>query len=159
MYFWGDSSEMEHQPRHGKGIAAGRCRRGLLLAALLATGCGQQGEPGIEPNGRVQLELLGKTYEVEVVCRDIAGEHFRFLSDATEAHDTNGDGLVVSGVQQGEQLMLVLVDQGRSYRANRLSSWEKTAAGATGSGMMLEDGTAAPYGVSFRLSCERADGG
>ena len=132
-------------------------RRVLLLTTLLATGCGQQAGTGIEPNGRVQVELLGRTYEVEVVCRDISGERFRFLSDATEAHDSNGDGLVVSGVQQGEQLMLILVDQGRSYRANRLSTWEKTPDGATGSGMMLEDGTAAPYGVSFRLSCERAD--
>ena len=76
-----------------------------------------------------------------------------FRSDETDTEDTNDDGLVVTGLQQGDRLVLTIIDGGTTFQAAGLTGWSRTATGATGGGMVLELSTGRNHQVTFTVTC------
>ena len=97
--------------------------------------------------------LGDKKFEVDVNCMYLDKDYFIFDSDARGGlNDTNGDGIIVSGNQDGKKLSLIIVDNGKSYSAGNITI-VKNENGATGSGtLFLQEGGEQPK-VSFSIVC------
>lgn len=138
----------------------------IVLAStlfLLLFGCGE-GEPvagasamkeaapsgGGSFSGRVGEQI----YNVEVACTGLDQDWFMFRSDRTDSTDSNGDGLIVSGMQNGDKFILTIVDQGVKYSAGKLAKFNKNANGAQGSGTLWQDGASSSFDAEFTVTCD-----
>jgi len=92
-------------------------------------------------------------YLVNVRCRDLEQDYFRFLSDRTDAADSNGDGVIISGMQDGGKFILTVVDNGVKLSTGRLENFTKNPNGATGSGTLHQDGSTASLEGHFTVVC------
>ena len=107
-----------------------------------------------EPDkGSFTAELNGKSYQVEVECSYFDQEYFKFQSDKTDITDDNGDGIIISGFQKGEKLVLTIVDQGATFSTANITEWTKQNNGITGSGVLFEDGSTQQFETSFTVKC------
>jgi hypothetical protein len=64
--------------------------------------------------GKFTATIKNKTYKVDVTCSSFNQDYFTFLSDKTDVTDTNGDGLIISGFQDGKKMILTIIDNGKS---------------------------------------------
>ncbi|MEO0571503.1 MAG: hypothetical protein AAF039_07330, partial [Bacteroidota bacterium] len=67
-----------------------------------------------------------------VNCSFFGEDYFYFKSDKLETTDTNGDGIVITGHQQDDKMILTLILDGKTYSAANLAVQKKefTAKGA-----------------------------
>lgn len=92
-----------------------------------------------------------KTYDVIVECAVVNETSFKFKSDHTEIFDSNGDGLVISGIQDKKVLSFSIIDGDKAYSINTISSWNNVDNFVSGKGTMLLVGTTKQFDVRFEL--------
>jgi len=92
---------------------------------------------------------------VNVTCSDLEQDYFRFLSDRTDAADSNGDGVIISGMQNGQKFVLTVINNGETFSTGRLENFKKNATGATGSGRLYQDNSTAYFETHFTVVCKR----
>lgn len=139
----------------------------ITLLALVLVACGTK-EPVPEKKvetqspltsssdslgGRFKATLGDAVYDVEVECMAIDHDYFSFLSDKNDVADSNGDGMVISGMQVGQNLILTIINQDNSWSAPSLAEWNKSSSGATGSGQLYLESDSSLHGVVFEVTC------
>jgi len=92
---------------------------------------------------------------VNVDCSDLEQDYFRFLSDRTDAADSNGDGVIISGMQNGEKFVLTVTNNGETFSTGRLENFKKNETGATGSGRLYQDNSTGYLETHFTVICKR----
>ena len=97
--------------------------------------------------------VAGNEYKVNVSCSYFDKDYFQFLSDKTDVTDTNGDGLIISGIEYSGKFNLTIIDNGKIFRIGNLSSFKKSDHIAEGSGQLFEEGTAVVHDVQFSVIC------
>lgn len=128
----------------------------LISAFLLLTACGNDAGNSSASNtdqGQFTGTVNDNNYEVAISCSFHGTDNFTFKSDNTDAADSNGDGLIISGFQNGDKLIFSLSDNGAGYSTPNLQTWNKTADGATGSGALFPEGGGAQANVNFTVDC------
>jgi len=138
----------------------------IILASaisLLLFGCGE-GESAAEASatkgaapgggGSFSGRVGDQTYKVEVACKGLDQDWFMFLSDRTDHTDSNGDGLNISGMQNGDKFTLTIVDQGVTYSTGKLTMFSKDANGAQGSGALYQDNSRNSFDAEFTVICD-----
>ncbi|MGD8580557.1 MAG: hypothetical protein PVI46_14590 [Lysobacterales bacterium] len=146
----------------------------ILFAAvgcLLLAGCGNGNEATATnadsdtpqaPASHTQASSHGKftgsvgdqTYEVDVDCFHLDKDWFTFLSDQDDVSDSNGDGQNISGMQNGDKFVFTVVDHGKTYSTGNLTSFSKSATGASGSGTLWLDGASGQFEAEFSVDCK-----
>ncbi|MGA9574274.1 MAG: hypothetical protein WBS20_10045 [Lysobacterales bacterium] len=94
-----------------------------------------------------------RAYLVNVECSNLEQDYFSFKSDPSDVNDTNGDGLIISGMQNGEKFVLTIVDNGETFSVGRLANFNKTPDGAEGSGTLFQDNSTASFASHFSVKC------
>jgi len=108
------------------------------------------------PSGGYFDGVLGDhAYLVNINCSDLDQDYFRFLSDRTDSADSNGDGVIISGMQNGEKFILTIVDNGVTFSTGRLENFKKNPKGATGSGTLYQANSNASSEGHFIVVCQR----
>lgn len=92
---------------------------------------------------------------VNVSCSDLEQDYFRFLSDRTDAADSDGDGVIISGMQNGQKFVLSVTNNGETFSTGRLENFMKNASGATGSGRLYQDNSTGYLETHFTVVCKR----
>jgi len=105
-----------------------------------------------ESSGMFSGSVAGKEYEVGVNCSDFDKDYFRFLSDRTDVSDTNGDGIIISGMENNGKLVLTVIDNGKTFSAGNVN-FTKGDNKAEGSGKLFEEGATLPHDVKFTVMC------
>ena len=122
---------------------------GLALAAL--------GECAAAADGTGQFtgKLGEQAIVVEVTCQYIDQDYFMFKSDRSDSADSNGDGLVISGMQNGEKMVFTVIDHGTTWSVGRLAVFSKDVSGnsAKGAGTLQEDGGSRSVETTFEVDC------
>jgi hypothetical protein len=95
-----------------------------------------------------------KAYSVNIRCGNFDEDYFQFFSDKDDITDSNGDGLIISGFQDGEKLNLTIVDHGKSYSSGNITGFTKGHCILTAKGILFKEGTAETINVSFFAKCE-----
>ena len=139
----------------------------ITLSALVLVACGAK-EPVPEKKGEMQPSLASSSdssggrfkatlgdavYDLEVGCTGLDQDYFSFLSDKNDVTDSNGDGLVISGMQIGKNLILTIINQDDSWSAPSLAEWKKSSSGATGSGQVYLKSDSSLHEVVFEVTC------
>lgn len=97
---------------------------------------------------------VGETdYELEVRCEHFDKDYFMFKSDLTDASDSNGDGIVISGFETRGKFVFTVIDDGKTYSTGRLATFSKGDNQAQGSGTVHEDGSNSSYDARFSVTC------
>jgi len=127
-----------------------------MAIGMTLTGCSQDDAdaPAATANPGTFTGTVGETdYKVEVRCEYFDQDYFTFMSDATDVSDTNGDGIIISGMQVGDKLVFTVTDNGKTYSVGRLASFSKGDNQAVGSGRVHEDGSTNSYDARFLVTC------
>lgn len=123
---------------------------GMLLGVLIFTSCGHN---RVE-RGLFKATMGEKEYEVDIGCTHLDEDYFKFRSDKTVHADSNGDGLIISGVQMNKRLILTLEDHGQKYSTQNMMQWKKDGIGASGTGVLYNDITATEsHKMTFEMTC------
>jgi hypothetical protein len=128
------------------------------VTALLLLGCHGEAAQGdsAEKTGASSFTatMAEQQYNVAVTCSYFDQDYFQFLSDKTDMTDSNGDGLIISGMQNGKKLVLTINDHGTSYSTGGLRDFTKKDSIATGSGILYAEGSSNTVNVQFTVVCE-----
>ncbi|HHH42519.1 MAG TPA: hypothetical protein ENK49_00125, partial [Gammaproteobacteria bacterium] len=102
---------------------------GMITLLLLACSKGE------EETGRSRTQafpgsftgtLTGKDftreYKVAVRCFEFDTDDFGFDSDEVNTVDSNGDGIIVTGMALGGKFIFSIKDQGREFSTSRLAN-------------------------------------
>ncbi len=109
---------------------------------------------GADYPGSFVGSLNGKKYEVKVGCRYLNEDYFIFRSDISDAEDSTGDGLVISGDQTKDALAISIGDEKKWFSTGTIKIWKKTDNGVKGSGDLWEKGgTGAIVPLTFEVDC------
>ena len=130
----------------------------VLVAGIVMAGCGkggnEDGGSGMEKAaGMFTGAVAGNEYRVEVNCSYIDKDYFQFKSDKTDITDTNGDGLIITGMETGGKFSLTINDNGKTFSVGNLANFSKGNNKAEGSGQLFEEGTSAAHDVRFSVVC------
>jgi hypothetical protein len=130
----------------------------LFVLCILLLGCGkgndESGSSNVqEKSGMFSGSVAGNEYKAEVNCSYFDKDYFQFKSDKTDITDTNGDGIVISGMETSGKFSLTLIDNGKTFSAGNLSYFTKADNKAEGSGKLFEEGTANTHDVQFSVIC------
>lgn len=106
-------------------------------------------------NGKAMFKQRGYN-KIEFPPIDVSysgynSDYFQFKSDEDEKTDTNGDGYVVYGVQNGDKFKLSIIDlkNGKSYDSGNKITHVKKEDFFLGSGLMDELNTHETINISF----------
>ena len=133
------------------------------IISLLLFGCGEgesaaevSATKGAAPSGGGSFNgrVGDQTYKVEVTCKGLDQDWFMFLSDRNDSTDSNGDGLNISGMQNGDNFILTIVDQGVTYSGGMHANFSKNANGAQGSGSLWQDNSRNSFDAEFTVTCD-----
>ena len=97
--------------------------------------------------------VAGNEYQVKVSCSYFDKDYFQFLSDKTDASDSYGDGLVISGMENKGKFILTIIDNGKTFSSGNLSNFIKGENNAEGSGKLFEEGMAGTHDFQFSVNC------
>ena len=133
-----------------------------MTGCLLLAGCeqdnGMQEAPASHAAAASQGSFTGtvggQEYEVTVDCFHLDKDWFTFLSDRDDVTDSNGDGLNISGMQNGDRFVLTVIDHGEKHSTGKLASFTKSATGAQGAGSLTLDGSPQTLEAYFSVSCK-----
>lgn len=104
-------------------------------------------------SGNFKATLGDTTYDISVKCLYLNEDYFIFDSDARGGtEDTNGDGIIVSGNQDGKKLSLIIVDNGKSYSAGNISI-SKSNNIASGTGTLFLQSGSEQSKVTYKVTC------
>jgi len=97
-----------------------------------------------------------KSYNVTIRCRWFEEDYFQFYSDKDDITDSNEDGLIISGFQNGKKLSLTIVDNGKSLSTANITEFEKAEALSVmkGNGVLFKEGRAQTQTVVVTFSVE-----
>lgn len=131
----------------------------LIATCGFLIGCGEGSDnSGISKVqkglGEFSGTVAGKNYKVQVSCSYFNKDYFQFKSDKTDISDTNGDGIVISGMENNGKFALTIIDNERTYSAGNLSTFSKGDKKAEGSGKMFVEGSADAHDVQFSVICD-----
>jgi hypothetical protein len=131
-----------------------------LISIFLFLGCNSSNTKTASGNlktssekGKFTAKIKNKTYKVDITCSSFNKDYFTFLSDKTDVTDSNGDGLIISGFQDGKKMILTIIDNGKSLSSGNITDWSKTKSTFTGKGVLFEEVTANTLEVSFTVEC------
>jgi len=103
--------------------------------------------------GRIIITLDGMDYHSPVKCSYFGENYFYFKSDDLETTDTNGDGIVINGHQQGSNMILTLMMNEKTYTAANMGL-QKREFIALGTGKLFsEDGTES-FKTTYKVICQ-----
>ena len=130
----------------------------MIAMCILSIGCGEgnneSGNSNVQKTpGLFTGAIAGKEYKVEVRCSYFDKDYFQFKSDETDVSDTNGDGIIISGMETNGKFTLTVIDNGKTFSAGNLSNFSKGGNKAEGSGKLFEEGAANAHDVQFAVSC------
>lgn len=130
----------------------------MIAMCILLIGCGEGNNESGNANAQKTSGLFagaiaGNEYKVEVRCSYFDKDYFQFKSDKTDGSDTNGDGIIISGMETNGKFSLTIIDNGKTFSVGNLSNFSKSDNKADGSGKLFEEGTANAHDVQFAVSC------
>jgi len=134
----------------------------LLIGSIVVSGCSDGNEASERAATAASVSTGGgsftgrvaeRSYQLSVTCSHLDKDYFTFLSDRTDSSDTNGDGIIISGMQNGKKLVFTVIDHDKKYSTGKLANFEKSATGASGSGSLFEDGANGQVDGEFSLTC------
>ena len=140
----------------------------IIISVLLLLGCNSDKKTKITSKASKQSEYTGnfkaiiidgensKSYSVKIRCRSFEEDYFQFFSDKDDVTDSNGDGLIISGFQDGKKLNLTIVDNGKSLSTGNITEFDKVKALSVlkGKGLLFKRGTAQTVTVTFSVECK-----
>lgn len=131
----------------------------MIAICILLAGCSKSGNEGESSNAQKNSGLFsgivaGNEYKVGVNCSYFDKDYFQFKSDKTDISDTNGDGIILSGMENNGKFTLTIIDNGKTFSAGSLSNFTKGDDKAEGSGKLFEEGTAKAHDVQFTVTCD-----
>lgn len=101
----------------------------------------------------VLVTLKGKDYRSPVNCSYFGEDYFYFKSDKLETTDTNGDGIVITGHQRDQKMILTVIVDGKTYSAANLGV-QKREFTAIGKGKLFMEDTAESFEASYKVMCK-----
>lgn len=130
----------------------------VISIFILLAGCSKGGDEAEstrvqKSSGMFSGVVAGKEYKVGVNCSDFDKDYFQFLSDRTDVSDTNGDGIILSGMENNGKLVLTIIDNGKTFSAGNVV-FTKADSKAEGSGKLFEEATAIAHDVQFIVMCD-----
>ena len=128
----------------------------LVMAAGLTIGCSEKetSNTSSSSTGKFTATMADKKYDVAVNCSYFDTDNFTFRSDKTDATDSNGDGLIISGDQLSKtKLVLTVNDNGKNYSSPNIGNFNKKANGVNGSGKLFLEGSADAAEIKFNIDC------
>ena len=130
----------------------------MIAICILLIGCSEGNDESGSSNVQKNSGLFSGTvaeneYKVEVSCSYFDKDYFQFLSDKTDISDTNGDGIIISGMETNGKFTLTIIDNGKTFSAGKLSNFTKGDNNAEGSGKLFEEGSAEAHDVKFSVIC------
>ena len=130
----------------------------IIIMCLLLAGCGQDDEQSknadVQKNSGVfSATLMGNEYKIDVSCSYFDKDYFQFKSDKSDVTDTNGDGIIISGMESNGKFVLTIIDHEKTYSTGNLANFKKSNEKAEGSGTLFQEGTAATHDVQFTVTC------
>jgi len=129
----------------------------IAIGSLLIScdkGNDENGSTDVQKNtGMFSGTVAGNEYKIKVSCSDFDKDYFQFLSDKTDASDTNRDGFVISGMESNGKFILTIIDNGKTFSSGNLSNFTKGDNNAEGSGKLFEEGTAGTHDIQFSVNC------
>lgn len=112
-------------------------------------------QPGAGSGGYFDGVVGDHAFLVNVRCADLDQDYFRFLSDRTDSADSNGDGVIISGMQDGDKFVLTVINDGVTFSTGRLENFKKNSTGATGTGRLYQDNARSYLETHFSVVCKR----
>lgn len=133
-----------------------------IISILLILGCDSNNKSKNASETSKKSEYTGsfkattsyKAYSVNVRCSNFDKDYFQFFSDKDDVTDSNGDGIIISGFQDGKKLNLTIVDNGKSFSTGNITGFTKGHGILTAKGVLFKEGTAETIDVSFFVKCE-----
>lgn len=131
-----------------------------LLALLSLMACSDNMSSSVtsgDKSGLFKANMGDKQYEVGISCIGLDTAHYQFKSDNTRSIDSNGDDLVIAGVEIKKHLALTILDDGVLYsNGAQPVQWSKNSNGITGSGELYlsEGGLRHAYKTTFEVICK-----
>ncbi len=134
----------------------------LLLIILLSLACNSKNTSNVDQESLINASdrqfnfkatLNGNKYALQVNCSNIDKDYFYFKSDKLDHIDNNGDGIVISGYQEGKNLAFTIIDDGKTYSTPKLNVWSKHKNRVMGGGKLYLEGTSKTFEVEFELDC------
>ncbi|NVJ65005.1 MAG: hypothetical protein HWE16_00835 [Gammaproteobacteria bacterium] len=132
-----------------------------IIAVSLLFGCGQDNND--QNNNKIAVknhysspfvaQLNGKEYSVNVKCSHFDKDYFQFNSDANDITDSNGDGLIISGMETNGKFSLTIIDHGKTYSVGKLANFAKEGKTAKGSGVLFDEDTSSSLDIKFSVDC------
>jgi hypothetical protein len=131
----------------------------MVATCILLLGCGEGNDKSgtskvQKSSGMFSGTVAGNEYKVAVNCSYFDKDYFQFKSDKTDISDTNGDGIIISGMENNGQFALTIIDNGKKYSAGNVTSFSKGDNKANGSGKLFVEGTADAHDVQFTVNCD-----
>lgn len=90
---------------------------------------------------------------MEVDCKNLDQPFFQFQSDKFDHKDSDGDGIVLSGMEHDGKFVLTYIVNDFTLSTAKLDEFEKSATGAKGSGTLHSEDATQKKQVSFELTC------
>ena len=105
--------------------------------------------------GTLTGEDFSKEYKVAVRCDEFDTDQFEIHSDRLDTVDSNGDGIIVSGLAfNRDKFIFSIKDQEKEFSTARLANVSKGDNGMEGSGpLWQDDARGAPVEVRFSVTC------
>lgn len=106
-------------------------------------------------NGKAAFKQRGynsiKLPPINVTYTGYNTEHFEFKSDEDDKTDTNGDGYVIFGKQDGKKFRLIILDfnSGKTYDSGNKINLSKQEEFFLGSGLLDETKEGGMFNISF----------
>ena len=101
---------------------------------------------------RVVVTMDGKEYSSSVTCTYFEHDYFYFKSDKLETTDTNGDGIVINGHQQGNKMAFTLIVDDKEYSAANLGVQKKENT-ALGAGKLFSGSES--FKTTYKVTCNQ----
>jgi hypothetical protein len=111
--------------------------------------------PKAEPKARGQfVGTIGEEkLELAVDCKYFDQPHFTFLSDKFDHKDSDGDGVVLSGMEHDGKFVLTYIVEGKTFSTPKLKEFAKKGKKASGEGVIDSEDFQQHRPVSFEVSC------
>ena len=104
--------------------------------------------------GTLTGQDFSKEYKVAVRCSGFDTDDFEFNSDRLTTVDSNGDGIIISGMAFKDKFIFSIKDQGKEFSTGRLANVSKGDNGMEGSGSLWQDNArGASFDVRFSMTC------
>ena len=112
--------------------------------------------PAVAPEGNMGkfTGTIGEDkVELDVTCRFLDQPHFTFKSDTFDHKDSNGDGLVIAGMEHKGKLAFTYIVQDQTFSTGNLATFTKGDKKAAGEGEVVTEDASQRRAVKFEVTC------